>query len=167
MAVRRYQKVVRYVNLLRQQQQKRQASEAPSLPSPPSASPHPSSPPPAAASAQPSLDELHLSCLLNLSACRLSEGKASLALEAAEAALELRPEHPKALFRRGCAHLQAGDPRAAVQDLLAAQKALGGDKAVGRKLAEAKRAADSQRARERRAFSAFLAEGAGSEQGGR
>ena len=100
--------------------------------------------------------ELQLSCLLNLSACSLACKHHGDAYSFAEEVLKVDKDHPKALFRRGCAALAMGDPEQAVKDLSRAHELQKQDSLVARKLVEAKKAAQAEKARNRRALAALF-----------
>eukprot|EP00753_Platysulcus_tardus_P013921 PLAT3916.1.p1 GENE.PLAT3916.1~~PLAT3916.1.p1 ORF type:complete len:472 (+),score=186.82 PLAT3916.1:1-1416(+) len=81
---------------------------------------------------RPTLDEaaeaVALSSLLNLSLAAVKAGKQPLAVRAGDAAIQLRPTHAKAHYRRSCARLAAvlldsADVEGALQDARTAYKA--------------------------------------------
>jgi len=57
---------------------------------------------------QAPLEEATVRMQLNLCAAKLRTGREAAALAHADKVLELRPEHPKALYRKGQAHTQLG-----------------------------------------------------------
>ena len=63
-----------------------------------------------------------LACYLNIAACQLRLNDASAAVTACTSALDLDPQNPKALYRRGQAQMALGEIGAAKTDLLAAAR---------------------------------------------
>ena len=67
------------------------------------------------------VEDLRLSCFLNLAQCHLKTADYSAAAETASKALEIDPVNCKALYRRGVARLKQGFLEEAKADLLKAR----------------------------------------------
>jgi regulator of sirC expression with transglutaminase-like and TPR domain len=68
-------------------------------------------------------------------------------------ALEIKPDHPKALYRRGQAQAQLGELTAAKEDLERALELSGGDAAVAAELEAVKQRMAAAKEKEKKMFS--------------
>jgi tetratricopeptide (TPR) repeat protein len=101
--------------------------------------------------------EISLSCYLNIASCSVKLGLWRNAVNNCTHALELVPDHPKALFRRGQAYNAMKDFKEAVADLERARELSNDDPAVVAELAKAKAALEAQKAKEKKMFSKMFA----------
>ncbi|KPA80487.1 hypothetical protein ABB37_04705 [Leptomonas pyrrhocoris] len=97
--------------------------------------------------------EISLSCYLNIASCSVKQGMWKNAVNNCSSALELAPDHPKALFRRGQAYSALKDYKEAVVDLEKAKDLSKDDPAVLAELTKAKAALEAQKAKEKKMFS--------------
>ncbi|CCW59637.1 unnamed protein product [Phytomonas sp. EM1] len=97
-------------------------------------------------------NEISLSCHLNIASCSVKLGLWRNVINNCTNALELSPNHPKALFRRGQAYLSMKDFDAAVKDLEMARELSKDDPAVVAELTRAKKSLGAQKAQEKRMF---------------
>lgn len=77
----------------------------------------------------------------NAALCQLKLGRHAAAAKSATAVLALEPDNGKALYRRGQARIELGQPVLALEDLRAAAKALPAQKSIQAALAAAAAAA--------------------------
>lgn len=97
--------------------------------------------------------EISLSCYLNIASCSVKLGFWKNAVNNCGHALELAPDHPKALFRRGQAYCALKDYKEAVTDLEKAKELSKDDPAVLTELSKAKAGLEAEKAREKKMFS--------------
>ncbi|CCW67382.1 unnamed protein product [Phytomonas sp. Hart1] len=98
-------------------------------------------------------DEISLSCHLNIASCSVKLSLWRNVVNNCTSALELSPNHPKALFRRGQAYRSMKDFEAALKDLEMAREFSKDDPAVVAELTQAKKSLSAQKAQEKRMFS--------------
>ncbi|KAG5473790.1 hypothetical protein LSCM1_04420 [Leishmania martiniquensis] len=96
--------------------------------------------------------EISLSCYLNIASCSVKLGLWKNAVNNCTHALDLVPDHPKALFRRGQAYSALKEYKEAVADLEKAKAASQDDPAVVAELNRAKAALEAEKAREKKMF---------------
>ncbi|KAG5473509.1 hypothetical protein LSCM4_03578 [Leishmania orientalis] len=96
--------------------------------------------------------EISLSCYLNIASCSVKLGLWKNAVNNCTHALELVPDHPKALFRRGQAYSALKEYKEAVADLEKAKVVSQDDPAVVAELNKAKAALESEKAKEKKMF---------------
>ncbi|KAG5490427.1 hypothetical protein JKF63_00547 [Porcisia hertigi] len=96
--------------------------------------------------------EISLSCYLNIASCSVKLGLWKNAVNNCTHALDLVPDHPKALFRRGQAHNALKEYKEAVADLGKAKSILPNDSAVEAELRKARTALEAQKAEEKKMF---------------
>lgn len=97
--------------------------------------------------------EISLSCYLNIASCSVKLGLWRNAVNNCTNALDLVPEHPKALFRRGQAYSAMKEYKEAVADLERAKAVSQDDPAVVAELNKAKAALEAAKAKEKKMFS--------------
>ena len=102
-------------------------------------------------------DEISLSCHLNIASCAVKLGKWRIALNNANSALDVKPDHPKALFRRGQANSALGEYKAAAADLNKAKELTNSDAGVMAELALLQQKIEKEKAREKKMFSKMFA----------
>ena len=98
------------------------------------------------------MSALKVALWLNLASCWQRQGHPSAlkaGLRCSNEALELRPRHPKALFRRACLHTLLGDLDLAMADLNAAALLEPGNAQVAKKVREVQALMAEARVRER------------------
>jgi tetratricopeptide (TPR) repeat protein len=98
-------------------------------------------------------DEISLSCHLNIASCCVKLGLWKIAANNCTKALEIKPDHPKALYRRGQAQAQLGELTAAKEDLERALELSGGDAAVAAELEAVKQRMAAAKEKEKKMFS--------------
>jgi FK506-binding protein 4/5 len=98
-------------------------------------------------------DEIALRCHLNIASCCVKLGKPGEAITHCTKALDLSPDHAKALFRRGQAQTQLKEFDRAVADLKRALALTNGDAGVQAALTGAESAVAAQKASEKKSFS--------------
>ncbi|CAC9508416.1 hypothetical protein, unknown function [Leishmania infantum JPCM5] len=96
--------------------------------------------------------EISLSCYLNIASCSVKLGLWKNAVNNCTNALELVPDHPKALFRRGQAYSALKEYEEAVADLEKAKTVSQGDPAVVTELNKAKAALEAEKAKTKKMF---------------
>ncbi|CAD2218508.1 Hsp70 protein, putative [Angomonas deanei] len=98
--------------------------------------------------------DISLSCHLNIASCSYKLGIYKNCISNATAALDLSPQHPKALFRRGQARVMLKEYKEALQDLQTASQLLNGaDAAVEAELQKCKTLLEKEKEREKKMFS--------------
>lgn len=102
-------------------------------------------------------DEISLSCHLNIASCAIKIGKWRIALNNAASALDIKPDHPKALFRRGQAQSALGEYQQAMIDLNKAKELTNGDGGVMAEIALLQQKMDKEKQREKKMFSKMFA----------
>mmetsp|Transcript_69244 Transcript_69244/g.80787 ORF Transcript_69244/g.80787 Transcript_69244/m.80787 type:complete len:665 (+) Transcript_69244:69-2063(+) len=102
-------------------------------------------------------DEISLSCYLNIASCSIKLSMWRIALNNATSALEISPNNPKALFRRGQALSMLGDYTLAIKDLEAAKISSNSDAAVVAELDVVLKKEASEKAREKKMFAKMFA----------
>jgi tetratricopeptide (TPR) repeat protein len=109
---------------------------------------------------QKEVDEIKLSCCLNLAACYLKLQKFDKAIHNCAEALRIDPNSSKALYRRAQAHVGNKNWDAAKADLEAAEKVDPKNADVKAELAKVQKQIDARGTREKKMFSKMFA-GAG------
>ena len=102
-------------------------------------------------------DEISLSCHLNIASCSVKQGLWKIAVSNCTKALDIKPDHPKALFRRGQAASQLGDHADAQKDLERALELSGGDAAVSAELDAVKQRVEAAKAKEKKLYGKMFA----------
>nr|ANQ44605.1 HRP4 [Paratrypanosoma confusum] len=102
-------------------------------------------------------DEISLSCHLNIASCSVKLGIWRNAVNNCTKALEIQPDHPKALFRRGQALAAMKEYEEAILDLEKASRLSGGDAAVTLELQTVKAHLEAHRAKEKKMFAKMFA----------
>lgn len=97
--------------------------------------------------------EISLSCYLNIASCSVKLQLWRNAINNCTNALEMNPDHPKALFRRGQAYAAMKEYKEAVRDLEKAKVVSKDDPAVVDELQRAKKALEAAKAKEKKMFS--------------
>lgn len=98
------------------------------------------------------VNELKLSCHLNLSMAQLKLQSYKEAKKNAEEALVIQPDSIKAKFRRGVASMHLGDLQQAKTDILEAATAKPNDKSIRQEYEEVVRRINAAKRKERKAF---------------
>lgn len=93
-----------------------------------------------------------LPCILNSAACKLKLQRYNEALEDCDEALDLEPNNPKALFRRGQAYHGLRDYKRSLADLQAALKVAPQDKAIMAEITAVKGEIQTYKAKEMKAY---------------
>nr|CCM17251.1 hypothetical protein, unknown function [Leishmania guyanensis] len=96
--------------------------------------------------------EISLSCYLNIASCSVKLGLWKNAVNNCTHALELVPDHPKALFRRGQAYSALKEYKEAVADLEKAKAVSQHDPVVTAELTRAKAALEAEKVKEKKMF---------------
>lgn len=102
-------------------------------------------------------DEIALSCHLNISSCSIKLQMWRNALNNATSALELSPQNPKALFRRGQAASMMNDYATARADLELAKQLTNGDAGVAAELDAVNAKEAAEKSKEKKMFSRMFA----------
>ena len=106
---------------------------------------------------QKSIDDLNKVLHLNLALVQINLGKFSNAIESANVALFYEPGNPKALYRRGLAHLSKKDASSARSDFKRVLEAVPDDAAAAAKLLECDAVEKEMSEKEKKAFSKMFA----------
>eukprot|EP00672_Neobodo_designis_P027612 CAMPEP_0174853956 /NCGR_PEP_ID=MMETSP1114-20130205/29654_1 /TAXON_ID=312471 /ORGANISM="Neobodo designis, Strain CCAP 1951/1" /LENGTH=715 /DNA_ID=CAMNT_0016088623 /DNA_START=43 /DNA_END=2190 /DNA_ORIENTATION=- len=102
-------------------------------------------------------EEIALSCHLNIASCSVKQGLWKIAVSNCTKALEIKPDHPKALYRRGQAQAQLHEHEEAIKDLEKALELSNGDAAVQAELDAVKQRVAAAKAKEKKLFSKMFA----------
>jgi molecular chaperone DnaK (HSP70) len=102
-------------------------------------------------------DEIALSCHLNISSCSIKLQMWRNALNNATSALDLSPQNPKALFRRGQAASMMNDYATARADLELAKQLTNGDAAIVAELEAVISKEAAEKSKEKKMFSRMFA----------
>ncbi|XP_026855163.2 peptidyl-prolyl cis-trans isomerase D [Electrophorus electricus] len=108
-------------------------------------------------SAQPRLEPVALSCILNLAACKLKLQQWQEAVESCDEALELNPNHAKALFRRAQGWQGLKEFNKAMIDLQKAKEIAPEDKAIGNEMLKVKQKVKEEKEKERKIYAKMFA----------
>eukprot|EP00051_Salpingoeca_urceolata_P016895 m.227074 g.227074 ORF g.227074 m.227074 type:complete len:343 (-) comp18810_c0_seq8:118-1146(-) len=104
------------------------------------------------------VDQFWVPCLLNLAAAKLQLSAFAEVIDYCTRALERHPDHPKALFRRGQAHLQKGrDLELAIADLSRASELVPSDTGVAAALRKAHEANQVAASKQKQMFAGMFA----------
>ena len=102
-------------------------------------------------------EEIALSCHLNIASCCVKQSLWKIAVSNCTKALELKPDHPKALYRRGQAQAQLHEHDAAIADLEKALSLSNGDAAVQAELDAVRGKVAAAKAKEKKVFGKMFA----------
>lgn len=99
-----------------------------------------------------SINVIILPCILNSAACKLKLKHYDAALEDCDEALDIEPNNPKALYRRGQAHHGKRDYDRSLADLQAARKLAPNDKAILAEIVAVKGEIEAYKAKEKKVY---------------
>lgn len=102
-------------------------------------------------------NEISLSCHLNIASCCVKLGRWRIAINNCTNALEISPNNPKALFRRGQALSAQGDFQEALADLTKAKELTNGDAGVVAELEHLHKKIEHEKAKEKRMYGRMFA----------
>eukprot|EP00758_Cryptobia_borreli_P004407 Tbor_TRINITY_DN4356_c0_g2::TRINITY_DN4356_c0_g2_i1::g.7697::m.7697 len=103
-------------------------------------------------------NEISLSCHLNIASCSIKlQRNWRIAISNCTSALDIHPDHPKALYRRGQAYSGQGDYREALEDLVKALHLSNNDPAVAAEIEYIKTKKAHEEQKQKKMFSKMFA----------
>lgn len=102
-------------------------------------------------------NEISLSCHLNIASCCVKLSRWRIAISNCSNALDISPNNPKALFRRGQAYSAQGDFKEALADLTLAAKLTNNDGGVMAELEHLQKKMEHEKAKEKKMYGKMFA----------
>eukprot|EP00388_Colpodella_angusta_P009840 GDKJ01025932.1.p1 GENE.GDKJ01025932.1~~GDKJ01025932.1.p1 ORF type:complete len:416 (+),score=59.62 GDKJ01025932.1:228-1475(+) len=102
-------------------------------------------------------NEISLSCHLNIASCCVKLSRWRIAINNCSSALDVSPNNPKALFRRGQAYSAQGDFKEAMADLTLAAELTNNDAGIVAELEHLQKKIDHEKAKERKMYGKMFA----------